>query len=130
MPDESSHPRPLSRRDWLRSLIKPKVAEPAPGPTTARVAPPASPESPVTHGPNLAQVAVIAGRFCLAYQHSFCTTCSERCPEPGAIVIEQGLPRIVPEACTGCGICHEVCPAPEENAVRILPRKSPPSPKP
>jgi Na+-translocating ferredoxin:NAD+ oxidoreductase RNF subunit RnfB len=65
------------------------------------------------------QVAVIQGRFCLAYQRSFCTTCSERCPETGAIVVEKGIPRVVAEACTGCGICHSVCPAPR-NAILIM----------
>lgn len=65
------------------------------------------------------QVAVIQGRFCLAYQRSFCTTCSERCPEDGAIVVEMGVPRIVADKCTGCGVCNEVCPAPR-NAVLMI----------
>ena len=68
---------------------------------------------------NTPQVAVIQGRFCLAYQRSFCSTCSERCPEEGAIVVEMGIPRIVADACTGCGICHSVCPAPR-NAILIM----------
>lgn len=57
-------------------------------------------------------VAVIAGRHCLAYQGSFCSTCRERCPIPGAIVVERGLPRVNPALCDGCGICHDLCPAP------------------
>jgi Pyruvate/2-oxoacid:ferredoxin oxidoreductase delta subunit len=65
------------------------------------------------------QVAIIQGRFCLAYQRSFCTTCSERCPEDGAIIVEQGVPRVVADKCTGCGICNEVCPAPK-NAVLMM----------
>jgi MinD superfamily P-loop ATPase len=70
-----------------------------------------------------AQLAIIAGRHCLAYTGSFCSVCRERCPVPGAVVIERGLPRIDPAACTGCRICHEVCPAPM-NAVRMIPRPS------
>lgn len=59
---------------------------------------------------------------CLAYQGSFCTVCSEQCPEPGAIRIELGKPTFVEEPCTGCGICHFVCPAPT-NAVAMMPPK-------
>ena len=68
------------------------------------------------------QVAVIQGRYCLAYQKSFCTTCYERCPVSGAIEIRQAMPSVVTDLCTGCGICHEVCPAPR-NAVLMLPSK-------
>lgn len=66
-------------------------------------------------------VAVIAGRFCLAYQGSFCSVCHERCPEAGAIVTERGLPRVIPDLCTGCRVCHDVCPAPT-NAILRVPR--------
>jgi Na+-translocating ferredoxin:NAD+ oxidoreductase RNF subunit RnfB len=81
---------------------------------------PAPLASPISAG-DYTHLAVIAGRFCLAYQGTHCTSCHDRCPVPGAIVIEQGLPRVVPDVCTGCRICHVVCPAPE-NAVRIVPR--------
>lgn len=37
--------------------------------------------------------------------------------------MEHGLPRVVADACTGCRVCHEVCPAPE-NAIRLVPRPS------
>ena len=62
--------------------------------------------------------AVIQGRHCLAYRGLMCSTCHERCPEEGAIVLEKGLPRVVTDLCTGCGDCHKVCPAPI-NAVLI-----------
>jgi len=42
----------------------------------------------------------------------FCTVCAERCPVPGAIVLETGRPRIIPWRCTACGDCERVCPAP------------------
>lgn len=64
------------------------------------------------------KVAVIQGRHCLAYRGLMCSTCFERCPEEGAIVIERGIPRVVSDRCTGCGDCHTVCPAPT-NAVLI-----------
>lgn len=68
------------------------------------------------------QVAVIQGRFCLAYQGSFCSVCYERCPVPNALQLNEGMPRVVLETCTGCGVCHEVCPAPQ-NAVLITERR-------
>lgn len=57
---------------------------------------------------------------CLAHQNGTCSSCSERCPVPGAIVLDQGRPRVVDALCTGCGVCHHVCPAPR-NAVIMLP---------
>jgi Pyruvate/2-oxoacid:ferredoxin oxidoreductase delta subunit len=67
------------------------------------------------------RVAVIQGRFCLALT-SFCSVCVERCPEPGAMKMERGMPTVVPEACIGCGICQDVCPAPR-NAVLMMPAR-------
>jgi ferredoxin len=67
------------------------------------------------------QLALILDRFCLAHQGSFCSVCSERCPEPGAILTEMGKPRVNPDLCTGCRICHDVCPAPK-NAVFLVAR--------
>lgn len=72
--------------------------------------------------PPAGEIALILDRFCLAHQGSFCSVCVERCPEPGAIVTEQGKPRIVPDLCTGCRICHDVCPAPRK-AVFFVARK-------
>lgn len=67
------------------------------------------------------RVAVIQGRFCLAYT-SFCTVCAERCPVSGAMKVEKGIPMVVSDICTGCGVCHDICPAPT-NAVLVLPRR-------
>jgi len=66
-------------------------------------------------------VAVIQGRRCVALT-SFCAACVERCPVSGAMTVTNGLPSVVPDLCTGCGICHDVCPAPT-NAVLLLPRR-------
>jgi len=96
----------LSRRDFFNRFI-PKPAE------TTRT------QSRAIKGP---KVAVIQGRYCLAYQKSFCSVCSERCPEKGAIIRERGIPHVVADACTGCNICHEVCPAPT-NAILMVPKK-------
>jgi MinD superfamily P-loop ATPase len=57
---------------------------------------------------------------CLAHNQSICTVCSERCPIDGAIELTDGKPHIIDENCTGCGVCHSVCPAPV-NAIMIMP---------
>lgn len=99
----------ISRRDLFRSMFGRK---PEPVQSTAEKA------TPLDTPP----LALILDRFCLAYQGSFCSVCSERCPEPGAITTESGKPRIDPDICTGCKICHDVCPAPK-NAVFLVDRK-------
>lgn len=63
---------------------------------------------------------------CIAWQGGFCSVCSEHCPEPGALTMEQGKPVIHAEVCTGCGVCHHVCPAPT-NAIAMMPLQSRPS---
>lgn len=100
----------LSRRELLSNLLAPF--------TRARSARRVDTDLTV----RAPDVAVIQGRYCLAYQRSFCSTCVERCPVPGAITVENGIPRVNASACTGCGVCHEVCPAPR-NAVLMLPKK-------
>lgn len=77
-------------------------------------------ETPVIAEPP--PLALILDRFCLAYQGSFCSVCSERCPADGAITVEQGRPRVNPDFCTGCKICQDVCPSPK-NAVFLVSRK-------
>ncbi len=66
---------------------------------------------------------------CLAHQGTTCTVCFERCPVPGALELDRGRPVIHDEACTGCGVCQHVCPAPY-NAVLILPRERGTAPDP
>ncbi|MCY1075671.1 4Fe-4S binding protein [Archangium lansingense] len=56
---------------------------------------------------------------CLAWQGSFCSTCSERCPVEGAITLESGRPHVEEARCNGCGLCVQVCPAPL-NALELL----------
>ncbi len=102
-------PATLNRRDWIRTVFG---RQPDPLPT-------ANASEPVG-----GFVAVIAGRNCLAYQNSFCSTCAERCPVPGAIVIDRGMPRIEAATCTGCRVCADVCPAPV-NAILVTPRRHP-----
>lgn len=70
-------------------------------------------------------VALLQQYNCLAYNQSFCTVCAERCPHEGAIELDQGKPRIIAQNCTGCGICHSVCPAPM-NAIMVMPNPNRP----
>ncbi len=61
---------------------------------------------------------------CLAHQSSPCTTCRERCPEAGAIVLDaQQRPTVDVARCTGCGDCAAACPAPR-TAIAIGPEAS------
>ena len=62
-----------------------------------------------------------------------CIVCEEHCPIPDkaicfrdapvtnqvgeAVIVRQ--PYIVPERCTGCGICENVCPFKDQPAVRV-----------
>ena len=64
--------------------------------------------------------AKIAPSACIAYRGVLCTSCVDRCPVPGAMELVHGRPRIFADVCTGCGVCHEVCPAPR-NAVLLVP---------
>ncbi len=130
----------LSRRAFLGLLRReekprPPVA-PAPAPTSGASEPGFSLEafyssrarSGETTGHNLPVFSLREGlmavrvrpQHCLAWQGSFCSTCSERCPVEGAIVVESGHPRVVEERCNGCGLCVQVCPAPL-NAFEFLP---------
>lgn len=99
----------LSRRDLFRTLLgrKPAQREIPAIRTISEEAPP---------------LALILDRFCLAWQGTFCSVCSERCPVEAAITTEQGKPRVNPDLCTGCKICQDVCPAPK-NAVFLVARK-------
>lgn len=108
----ASERRQFSRRDFFSNFLK-HVREDA----EEKSAPVAY--SSGNSGDDELRVAVIQGRYCLAYQNSFCSVCSERCPEPGAIETKRGIPSVVADACTGCGICHDVCPAPK-NAILML----------
>ncbi len=102
-------PRQLSRGQFLARLLRPvqKAVVPpfaALGPAGHPAALPAAPVTP--------PLAAIIARSCLAFQGSLCTTCLERCPVPGALIREGHVPRVVPHACTGCGVCAALCPSP------------------
>ncbi len=96
-----------SRRQFLSSLFR-QARDAAPSENSGE--PPA---------PNARGVANISIQHCLAHIGSFCSTCVERCPEPGAITVEAGKPTVVAERCSGCGDCVELCPAPVPAISRV-----------
>lgn len=106
----------MTRREIFGRLLRRESPPPA---GSAAV-----PVEPAPGAADAALVAVISARHCLSMPPGFCRTCVERCPVAGALVIAGGVPTVIAGLCTGCAICHDVCPAPR-NAVLLLPRKSP-----
>ncbi|MEZ4401159.1 MAG: 4Fe-4S binding protein [Kofleriaceae bacterium] len=97
----------MTRRDlfsWLRPAAPPAATATPERSPLSRAAPP-PPSLPATMAP------VIDPSACLATTTT-CSVCVEQCPRPGAIVVTAGRPRIVTEACDGCGRCVARCPAP------------------
>lgn len=72
--------------------------------------------------------ARIIEQTCLAHQGTFCSTCMDRCPVPGAIVMQSGRPVVNESLCVGCGVCLYVCPAPQ-NAILLMPTFQRPTPE-
>lgn len=64
--------------------------------------------------------ARVTEHLCLAHHGTPCTVCSEHCPVDQAIALSGGKPAVDEAACTGCGVCRHVCPAPE-NAILLMP---------
>jgi Pyruvate/2-oxoacid:ferredoxin oxidoreductase delta subunit len=135
-----SSPTTLSRRAFLGFLRKKEEPAPPPRPVAAPAPAPgggfsleafysARARSGEMTGSQLPGPVRVRPQLCLAWQGSFCSTCSERCPVEDAIVIEAGRPRVVAERCNGCGLCVQVCPAPI-NALELLPSRSPQVPAP
>ncbi|WP_442510954.1 4Fe-4S dicluster domain-containing protein [Novipirellula sp. SH528] len=81
-----------------------------------------------THVRPMMGTAVVTEHLCLAHHGTTCTVCSERCPVEGAIQVSEGKPKVKESACTGCGVCRYVCPAPE-NAILLMPAFIRPTPK-
>ena len=82
-------------------------------------------------------VAYIDKNRCIPWDiNSNCTVCEEHCPVGDKAIqldgrvrtdengnsLELLRPYIIPELCTGCGICERVCPVPGLAAVRVFRR--------
>lgn len=70
--------------------------------------------------------AKLIERACISSADKPCTICRDECPIDGVIELVEGRPVIDTVACTGCGICQYVCPAPH-NAIMILPHMDRPA---
>lgn len=55
---------------------------------------------------------------CLASKQVMCDYCVRACPESNALTLENGVPVINSELCTGCGICVSHCIS-EIKSIRI-----------
>ncbi len=108
--------KPMSRRGLFEALARPFSRQ------LERVKSPQFHKDPVLDE-DVPKQAIIQGRFCLAYQGGVCFTCSERCPEPGAITTNQGIPTVHADICTDCTIRHDLCPAPR-NAILMMAQPS------
>jgi len=65
-------------------------------------------------------IAELNKKSCLAYNGIHCTFCYDACPlKREAIRLKATRPIIIEENCTGCGICKNVCVAPEKAGILI-----------
>lgn len=48
---------------------------------------------------------------CIALRTGACRVCHEKCPYDAITLNAQNVPVIHADACNGCGLCEEVCPA-------------------
>jgi Na+-translocating ferredoxin:NAD+ oxidoreductase RNF subunit RnfB len=110
-----------SRRGLFSFLARPLKAAAASGKSVAKTAIGRPPEA--SPPPQNDQVAVIQGIHCLAVTNG-CSICIQQCLVDGAMIFRDGMPMVIPDICTGCRVCFEVCPAPT-NAVLMLPRRKP-----
>lgn len=59
---------------------------------------------------------------CLNYGKGACQSCVNACPFPEkAVFIKDGIARINPDACTGCGLCVPACVG-TPSAIVIIPK--------
>ena len=67
--------------------------------------------------PRLAKVT-LNEQTCLPFSGPECGACVPDCPVPGAMVLNDEKPYIVPDLCPGCGMCREACIL-EDKAIKI-----------
>jgi ferredoxin-type protein NapG len=79
-----------------------------------------SPLLPLTMG-----IAKVMKASCLNFLGEPCSVCIDECPVAGAIDMHNEIPRVRADACTGCGVCANKCPA-TPRALAIIPIKTRP----
>ena len=71
-------------------------------------------------------VAVVDERLCVSHNGTgVCGACHTACPLRNRALIEdyRNAPRIVAEACTGCGLCEELCIVHDRRAIQVVSRR-------
>lgn len=56
-------------------------------------------------------LAVVDRGACIAWNGVICISCRTACDEQAITVDRQQRPAIVEAACTGCGVCIDLCPS-------------------
>lgn len=66
--------------------------------------------------------AVVDTFACVAWSDlALCRTCYDVCPfKGGAIVLDELKPKVVPDACTGCGLCTHGCPITTDKGLKAI----------
>ncbi len=67
--------------------------------------------------PRLAKITINEAT-CLPFSGPECGACVPDCPVPGALILNQEKPYIVPDLCVGCGLCRQACIL-EDKAIKI-----------
>ncbi|MGE5235950.1 MAG: 4Fe-4S dicluster domain-containing protein [Acidobacteriota bacterium] len=68
-------------------------------------------------------VAQVNPTLCRPFRGEECDLCVRFCPFPGeAIRLIGTKPVVIPEACTGCGMCEAACPE-RPRAIRVVPER-------
>lgn len=65
-------------------------------------------------------LAVMHKDACFAWQGEECGACLAACPIGAPALVKEGAGPVVKDACTGCGLCTNVCPT-RPRAIRIKP---------
>jgi ferredoxin-type protein NapF len=68
-------------------------------------------------------IAKVDPRICITFRGEICQSCYKACPFPNlAILMIGSRPLISNSACTGCGLCVQVCPT-QPRAITIVPER-------
>lgn len=64
---------------------------------------------PIPQSQVLIGIAKVITERCIAWKGGNCDTCVKQCPFKAIRKDNQGRPYVIPEPCTGCGICEQAC---------------------
>ncbi len=73
-------------------------------------------------------VAVVDERLCVSHNGTgVCGACHTACPLRNRAITQdfRNAPHVVPEECTGCGLCEELCIVRDRRAIRVVTDRRP-----